>query len=169
MGYGGNGPKCPLPLISGTPLQNIGTQSVQLVYGPMPSNHVSRQDVWSFQFRNASDQAWKTAYSFPGTEFFPEDFEVMNFFTSCSPSSFLTSHILVVKFLRENDNAIGKVVLDDDKIKRNLGGKNEVVQTLFSEKERIEALENYFGIRLTDSQKEGIGSRPSALARGGTS
>ncbi|BAE60588.1 unnamed protein product [Aspergillus oryzae RIB40] len=97
-------------------------------------------------------------------EFFQRDFEVMSFFTSCHSDCFLTSHLLVVKYLREGDEVYGKIVLDDDKIKKNDGGKNVLLQTCMTERARVEALKDQFGIELTEEEQNGIQGRMSALA-----
>ncbi|KAE8358849.1 hypothetical protein BDV27DRAFT_169138 [Aspergillus caelatus] len=140
VGYGGNGPRCPLPLVKGSIHKNIGTQTMRLVYEPLPG---SRQRQWIYQTRNAEDQP---------------------FFTSCHSDCFLTSHLLVVKYLRERDEVYGEIVLDDDKVKKNQGGKNVLVQMCMTERERVKALKDQFGIELTEEEQKGIQGRMSALA-----
>ncbi|KAE8344319.1 hypothetical protein BDV24DRAFT_148920 [Aspergillus arachidicola] len=161
VGYGGNGPRSPLPLIGGPVHENIGTQTMRLAYEPLPG---SRQRQWIYYTRNAEDQPWIHNYAFTEMEFFQRDFEVMNFFTSCHSDCFLASHLLVVKYLREGDEVYGKIVLDDDKIKKNEGGKNVLVQTCMTERARVEALKDLFGIELTEEEQNGIQGRMSALA-----
>ncbi|KAB8265341.1 arylamine N-acetyltransferase 1 [Aspergillus pseudonomiae] len=160
VGYGGNGPRSPLPLVDGPIHENIGTQTMRLVYEPLPG---SRQRQWNYQTRNAEDQPWIHNYAFTEMEFFQRDFEVMNFFTSYHSDCFLTSHLLVVKYLREGDEVYGKMVFDGDKIKKNEGGKNILVQTCMSERERVDALRDQFGIELTEDEQNGIQGRMSAL------
>ncbi|KAI9035558.1 uncharacterized protein KD926_003260 [Aspergillus affinis] len=88
-------------------------------------------------FRNASDQPWTPAYAFTEMEFTLRYFEVMNFFTSRRSDCPLTSRLLVVKFLRTDDDGIyGKLILDHDRVKKNVGGKSILVQTCTTEKER---------------------------------
>ena len=106
------------------------------------------------------------------------DFEIMNYYTNMSPDSFQRTQMLVVKFLRREegggedgeaerevngedgarrgDLVYGKVLLIDDVVKQNLGGRTQLVQVCKSEAERIRALEMYFGIVLTQEQREGI-------------
>ncbi|KAE8420924.1 arylamine N-acetyltransferase 1 [Aspergillus pseudocaelatus] len=160
VGYGGNGPRSPLPLVEGSIYENIGTQTMRLVYETLPG---SRQRQWIYQVRNAEDQPWIHNYAFTEIEFFQRDFDVINFFTSCHSDCFLTSHLLVVKYLREGDKVYGKIVLDDDKVKKNEGGQNVLVQICMTERERVEALRDQFGIELTDEEQKGIQGRMSAL------
>ncbi|KJK66050.1 N-acetyltransferase [Aspergillus parasiticus SU-1] len=148
------------PAIEGPIHENIGTQTMRLAYEPLPG---SCQRQWIYYTCNAEDQPWIHNYAFTEMESFQRDFEVMNFFTSCHSDCFLTSHLLVVKYLREGDEVYGKIVLDDDKIKKNEGGKNVLVQTYMTEKARVEALKDQFGIELTEEEQNGIQGRMSAL------
>ncbi|KAJ5698097.1 arylamine N-acetyltransferase 1 [Penicillium macrosclerotiorum] len=160
VGYGGNGPRCPLTLSNGNVTPNLGSQCVRLVRDSLPG---SRQQMWMYQFRNADDQDWISGYAFSEIEFFLRDFEVMNFFTSRSPGCFLTSKLLVVMFLRDEERIYGKIVLDHDQVKRNLGGKSEVIQICYTEDERVEALEKYFGLHILVEEKAAIKGKSSSL------
>lgn len=91
----------------------------------------------------------------------------MNYFTSSHPDeSFQTKTVLVVKFLRRDGEGeggnggetgiYGKVMLVNGDVKRNLGGKTSLVKTCVTEEERVEALKEYFGITLTDDERESI-------------
>jgi arylamine N-acetyltransferase len=163
VGYGGNGPKVPVPLISGSVVHNLGNQDLRLVRGTTTVSSDGQQGRWIYQFRNAEDQAWAVGYSFTDIEFTLKDFEVMNFFTSRSPDSFLTTKILVVKFLQEDGIITGKVILDQEQVKKNTGGKNVLLQTCQTEKERVQILENLFQLKLTEEEKIGIRGRISSL------
>ena len=163
VGYGGNGPRLPLPLISDSPVHNIGTQDLRLIRETNKSLPVGQQDRWIYQFRNGQDQAWAFAYTFTDIEFTLKDYEIMNFFTSRSSDSFLTLKILVVKFLEQDGNIVGKLILDQDQVKKNTGGKNELVQICQNETERVEVLENLFRLKLTEEERNGINGRVSSL------
>ncbi|RJE17571.1 Arylamine N-acetyltransferase [Aspergillus sclerotialis] len=165
VGYGGNGPRAPLPLaLDEASHNNIGTQEVRLIRNPDASSCNPQQNLWLYQFRNSETQPWVSGYAFTDIEFTFRDFEVMNFFTSGSRDCFLTSRLLVVKFLRMDDRIYGKLVLDHDRVKKNLGGRSEVLQTCTTETERVNALEHHFGLRLTQDELSGIKGRISALA-----
>jgi arylamine N-acetyltransferase len=163
VGYGGNGPKVPLPLISGSVVHNLGTQDLRLVRETTIGLSDGQQGRWIYQFRNAEDQAWAIGYSFTDIKFTLKDFEVMNFFTSRSPDSFLTTKILVVKFLQENGNITGKIIMDQEQVKKNTGGKNTLLQTCQTEEERVQVLEKLFKLKLTEEEKNGIRGRISSL------
>lgn len=80
----------------------------------------------------------------------------MNYWTSTFPQSFQRLQVLVVKFLRNGADIVGKVMLVDGKVKRNMGGKTEIVKECRDEDERVRALKEYFDIDLSDEEIMGI-------------
>lgn len=70
-----------------------------------------------------------------------------------------------MKFLRSEvgGEVVGKVMLTGPEIKRNMGGKTELVKVCKSEEERVQAIKEIFGISLTEEQALGITGRISAL------
>lgn len=95
------------------------------------------------------------------------DSEVMNWWTSHSPGFYQTRTVVLIKFLRrprrgvggeqeEVEEIYGKRMLINGIMKGNLGGKTEVVMECKSERERVEVLERYFGISLTDQERVGM-------------
>ncbi|PYI26901.1 arylamine N-acetyltransferase 1 [Aspergillus indologenus CBS 114.80] len=169
VGYGGDGPILPVPLLVTTPevtLPNLGIQELRLLYDTVPGlSYQEGQKLWAYQVRNGADQSWRPCYAFSDLEFRPRDFEVMNFYTSQSPASFLTTRILVIRFLQREGQIYGKVVLDQDKVKVNTGGKSVLVQTCATEAERVEVLRERFDVILAGEEQEAIYGRTSALAR----
>lgn len=163
VGYGGDGPTIPLPLTADMVTPNIGTQELRLLYGNVPGLSDRRKDIWTYQFRNSVDQPWKPAYAFFEIEFFRQDFEVMNFYTSRSASCFLTSRLLVIRFLRKERKVYGKIILDQEKVKENQGGKTVLIKTCQTENERIRALRDHFDINLTETEKRAIFGKDSAI------
>ena len=122
----------------------------------MPDASEPNQKVWIYQYRNNQDQEWNSYYAFPEFEFFDADLRQMNYWTSTSPTSFQTMRTLCVKFIRSKDTIVGKVMMVDGSIKRNMGGRTEIVQECKSEHERVKALKEYFDISLTAEEIEGI-------------
>lgn len=151
--------------------KNLGSQEVRLVHGLMPKQRLREPKVWLYQYRNSPDKEWNSFYTFMEIEFFAEDFEVQNWY-----AGFHTIHrrmVVGVRFLREGEsiefphggrkhedetevNIIGKVMLVNDTIKVNLGGKTQVVEQFHTEEERVKALGHYFGIRLTEEEVNAI-------------
>lgn len=56
----------------------------------------------------------------------------------------------------EEATVIGKVMLADGVLKRNMGGRTEVIRVCQTEAARIEVLKEYFGIHLTEEERQGI-------------
>jgi arylamine N-acetyltransferase len=165
VGFGGEGPTRPVRLVEDSPIHNLGTQELRYVYEPLPQNaprpFTAPQKYWIYQYRNGPDKPWNSFYCFGEQEFLVNDFNVMNFFTSAG-KTFQRVTILIVKFIRntpldtEVARITGKLMLVNGTVKRNLGGRTEVVQQCHSEAERIDALKRWFGITLTDEEQGGI-------------
>jgi arylamine N-acetyltransferase len=161
VGFGGDGPTMPMPLISEQPMRNLGAQEVRLVYDRIPQQVDKGQKFWIYQYRNGPEREWNSYYCFPGLEFMPEDLVVMNHYTSTyqGGTNFQTRRVLVVRFLRERREIVGKVMLVDGEVKRNLGGRTEMVMVCEREEERIRALGEHFNVSLTAEEVAGINGR----------
>lgn len=166
VGFGGDGATKPLPLIPDHITPNIGTQELRLTrdFLPTQTERTPGLERWIYQYRNAPQNPWNSFYSFSDAfEFSPIDFEAMNFYTSAHPQSFQTRQVLVVKFLRRlkegsttEQEVYGKRMLVDGVVKENLGGRTRVVERCRTEKERVEALERWFGICFSEEEREAI-------------
>ena len=149
------------------------------------------QKMWIYQYRNGEHLPWNSYYAFHELEFTHDDFEIMNWYVSQNPESFQTFTVLVVKFLRraiskENGEEgstpmdtqmdwkepshrigqaeiYGKVMIVNSEVKRNLGGKTELIKSCKTESERVDALKEYFGIELKQDEIEGIQGTATVL------
>lgn len=157
-------------------VNNLGTQDVRLRRGVFPET--MRQEanpVWFYEYRNAKDSAWNVYYAFGEWEASLWDLECANFWVAHHPDSFQRKQILAVKFIRssvqkiaankgtnENGesqseiNILGKIMLADDVVKVNMGGKTKILKQCKTEMERLEALKEHFGIYLTNEEQHGI-------------
>ena len=181
VAFGGDGPTAPLPLQDGLITRNLGSQEVRYIFSTLhqlPKRPYSEPSkFWIYQYRNHPEQEWRSFYCFQEVEFLKGDFDVMNLYTGPNGPTFQTTTVLVVKFLkdgedtagiyhslhvragedmRQSSRVTGKLMLVNEKIKRNMGGKTEVVEECVNEKQRILALSKWFGIRLTNEEEEGI-------------
>ncbi|CZT13472.1 hypothetical protein WAI453_012432 [Rhynchosporium graminicola] len=178
VGFGGDGATKPLPMISGHISTNLGSQEVRLLHSTIPEQVEQSKPLWIYQYRNGRDREWNSFYAFPEVEFTEADFEVVNFYTSgwVGEGNFQTRTVLGIRFLRgrvgeegeeeEEEGIVGKVMLVDEVVKRNDGGKTSVVKVCGSEDERVEALREYLGIVLTDEEREGVRGRNVELGVG---
>jgi arylamine N-acetyltransferase len=165
VAFGGDGATKPLPLVEGHVTHNMGTQEVRLIKDHIPAqiDRRSHTKMWIYQYRNSYIQTWNSFYAFYEVEFSAEDYDVMNWYTGHSPESPQLGGLLVIKFLRRQKTdgkgkheIFGKRMLVQDTVKENLNGKTIIVETCTSEKDRIAALEKWFGITLTEAEIKGI-------------
>lgn len=127
----------------------------------------SEQKVWIYQYRNSKEKEWNSFYSFAEVEFFQEDFEVINRFTSWDARQ--KGNYWVVGFVRngetfglpfkiegedtnnllaEDVHVIGKIMFVNDVVKLNMGGRTRVIDSFNTEDERLAGLKKYFSISL---------------------
>lgn len=174
VGFGGDMPTVPVPLVTPSPVlhNSIGTQEIRLERGRIPGMRApesSGQAFWIYQYRNAGDQPWHAAFCFTETEFLERDLEVLNWYTSRDPRCFQTFTLLVVKFLMRGGEeggkgeVYGKLMLVNDEVKGNLGGKTRLVKKCETEEERVQVLKDMFGMTLTREQREAIAGRAAEI------
>lgn len=132
----------------------------------------------------SGDGAWEPQYCFSTLEFMPQDYEVMNLYTSTSPRLFFTQKLVCTRFLLEGEDGnclpgvapadedearlvdakiVGQIILNENVVKRRIGDRSEVVEECQTEQDRAKALEKWFGIRLTVGEKRGIRGMVSEL------
>ena len=162
----------PLPLVDGFETVSVAPRKIRLQYKPIPEHSQEEEEdmqkMWCFDVcyaptgDNSADK-WIPTYCFTMTEFLPQDYEMMSWFTSTNVRCFFSRSILCTRMIMDEDKEeiIGDVSLFNDAIRRTVGGKREVVKTLTTEKERVAALKEFFGISLTAEQEAGISSEVS--------
>ncbi|RDA85189.1 hypothetical protein CP532_2370 [Ophiocordyceps camponoti-leonardi (nom. inval.)] len=180
VAFGGDGPTSPLAMDgSATAMRNLGEQEVRLVRSVIPKQRLREPILWVYQYRNGAGAEWNSFYSFAEMEFFQEDFEVQNWWTAARTLHRWT--VLVVRFLRRGEplrfprgegwrdeevgdvDVVGKVMLVNDVVKVNMGGRTQVVHRLETERDRREALWEYFGIRMSQDEADLIQGWDMAL------
>lgn len=159
VAFGGDGPTAPMPLRDGVVMRNLGLQEVRLAYERLPR---SVHKFWVYQYRNGPAKPWNSFYAFTDSEFLEADFGSINYFTSQAPT-FQKTTVIIVKFLlgpdeeaKGENKVIGKLMLVNGVVKRNMGGKTEVVAQCSTETERLEAIKKWFGIEFSDEEIAGI-------------
>ncbi|POS70536.1 hypothetical protein DHEL01_v211068 [Diaporthe helianthi] len=171
--------------------KNLGSQEVRITRGLYPGTVCGGEanKVWFYEYRNRPEDEWNRYYAFGDHEASSWDLECANYWVSSNPESFQRKQVLVVKFLRgscedawkeglieaadasSNSRSImipgvetcGKIMLVNGQLKRNLGGKTDILKICRTEEERVESLKEYFGIILSDEQKQGIKGFQTAL------
>ena len=157
VGFGNNGPIQPLLLDPSAPhTLHIAPAEARLVLGNISHTTDPDQKLWQYQHRIDPRSEWQTMYGFTELEFLPKDYEIMNFWTSQSRQSFFTYQIVVVKMVLEGDEVVGTLILSGGDVTKRVKGKTEHLRTCKTEEERVQALEDVFGLRLTDEERRGI-------------
>ena len=157
VGFGGNGPTQPLLLdTQHYPIKNITPADVRLIYDNIPENTDRNQRLWIFQHRNDPESPWLSMYCFTELEFLPQDYETMNFQTSQSRTSWFTYKIVVVKMILVEGEVVGTLMLVGGNLKRRIKGRMEDLKLCKTEEDRVQALEDWFGIKLGTDEKAGI-------------
>lgn len=163
VGFGANVSTRPLPLEEGRTCQGIFKREMRLVYEKIAQNSDPTQKVWIYQYRDPPAEEWRSAFCFTEVEYRPDDYTVMNFFTSHNPQSWFLKDVVTVKMIMEEDELIGSLILFNGELKRKVGGKTEVLENLKTEDDRLRALKRWFGIELTEVERRGIKGLVSEL------
>lgn len=136
-----------------------------MIQGTMAKQTRPENKVWIYQYRNNAGREWNSFYSFTNIEFFQDDFEVINRFTSWD--ALQKGNRWVVKFIRSEEadelpvlegkimnrtegeiGVIGKVMFVNDIVKLNRGGRTHVVDSFKTEEERRLGLKKWFALSL---------------------
>nr|XP_001401938.2 arylamine N-acetyltransferase 1 [Aspergillus niger CBS 513.88] len=158
VGFGGNGPTRPLPLKEDSVSVCMAPTEMRLVHEALPEYVDQTQKVWIYQIRYTPDSRWIPMYSFLGTEFLPQDFEIMNYATSQRPTSWFTQSLVCARmFMDEAESEVqGMYILAGREVKKRQFGQSEVLETLESDADRVKALAKWFDMHLRDYEAEAI-------------
>jgi arylamine N-acetyltransferase len=138
---------------------------MRLIKDNIAPNTDPDQKLWIYQSRETPEGPWLTNYCFTELEFLSTDFEVMSFKTSAARTSWFTYRVVCVKFIQDEkkEELIGTITLMGDVVRRRIRGKTEPLATLENEKQRVDALEKWFDIRLKEDEIAGIRGMVSSL------
>ncbi|KAK8195302.1 uncharacterized protein BKA78DRAFT_330587 [Phyllosticta capitalensis] len=161
VGFGPNGPTRPLRVdknTSETTCAQIAPAHMRLVWKNIEGNTDPNQRLWVYQYRRNQDSAWQDLYCFSEMEWLPQDFQLVNYYTSTNPKSWFTQTVICSKMVidsPENPELIGSMILQNS-LTMCIHGRVESQQTFKCEEDRLRALDNVFGIGLTRSEQDGI-------------
>lgn len=168
VGMGAMGPNLPYPLQQGFETTSIVPRKIRLQLRAIQESYASPSaapKLWCYDvcYNPISDggegeNAWVPTYCFTETEFLPQDYEMMSWYTSTHDKSFFTKYVTATRMLMDEagEKIVGNQTLFKDTIREMVGGKREVLKECKTEEERVRALDDFFGIRLTDEEKEGL-------------
>jgi arylamine N-acetyltransferase len=97
-------------------------------------------------------------YCFTETEFLPQDYETMSWFTSTHPSSFFTKYVTCTKMIMDDakEKIVGNDTLFVGTVKESIGSTRKVIRECATEDERVQALKEVFDVTLTEEEKSSI-------------
>lgn len=153
VGFGAGSTR-PLPLEVGTVWS--GLKQMRLVHENIAPNTDPEQRLWIYQSRNSDADEWMDTYCFTELEFLPQDYEILNFFTSQNPKSWFTQAIILAKFEMDKEELVGMVTMIGAEVKRSRGEQTETLKSCKNEGERVTAFKTWFGIELDESEIRGI-------------
>ena len=159
VGYGVDGPSCPLPLQSGDICTGLPGQQLKLEKKNLAQHTDPDQAVWVYSQRREPND-WQEIYHFPDVEMFSEDFEVLNHYAITKS---LWSQVVVAQrftldaaVVSRSTKSSGTIILIRNQLKSRMGQDQEIVRTIETEEERISILKEDFAITLTDDECGGI-------------
>ncbi|KAK1574168.1 arylamine N-acetyltransferase 1 [Colletotrichum navitas] len=167
VGFGKGGAMIPVPLHrdSGAEFTTVAPLRGKLVYERLEQNTDPGQRMWVYYSTDSADGPFRQRNCFTEQEFFPEDFEVMNHAVMSLPTSYFVKTVLCVRTMLnpETKKADGTIALHKNEVKRKIGDKLELLETLKNEAERVRAIEKYFDIALTPGEQKAIKGMPQEL------
>jgi len=154
----GPGPTCPVPVKECVEVKAGSTAASHRLITQNYSNNFI-QPKWILQNRFSPTDEWRPVYQFTLTEFHTRDFEVMNYFTSTNRHIFFTHKLIGSLKIMDKDtkDIVGAVTLEHDKFKKRINGESEVLRICKNEDDRVDALEKWFGIVLSEKERKAIG------------
>ncbi|EEQ84892.1 hypothetical protein RJZ56_001282 [Blastomyces dermatitidis] len=158
VGFGPNGPTRPLLLEEDKPATTFAPAQMRVVKSNISANVDRSQRLWMYQTRPDLESDWRDAYCFYNIEFLPQDYEILNFWTSQHPTSTFKQKFICTKFLlsEAEDDIIGTLALTGVDVKQNINGNVEKIAILNSEADRVSALEKWFNVHLHPMEVRGI-------------
>lgn len=169
VGFGAKEPIHPVPLRDGHEFALLGSSMGRLDFKHLQKHSPAAQNdpnqrLWVYSTRMSADQSWEEMYSFTETEFFPEDFEMMNYFVSTRPDSWFVQEVVAYRMVMDRHrNLVGEVTLRGNVLTVRENGQQDVVTKLSSEEERVKVLETHFYVTLSEREKRSISGLVSEI------
>jgi arylamine N-acetyltransferase len=168
VGMGNMGPQLPYLLQDGHEQVSVPPRKIRLQLRPIPESYASATNgveppkLWCYdvclKLGDDGEDKWTPHYCFTETEFLPQDYEIMSWFTSTNKVCFFTYSVVVMKMLLDDaeQQVIGHLTLFNDKVMKNIGADREMLRDLKTEQDRLDALKEFFGIELTPEEQANV-------------
>ncbi|KXJ88815.1 hypothetical protein Micbo1qcDRAFT_197147 [Microdochium bolleyi] len=169
VGMGAHGPNMAIPLRDGFQTPSIAPRLVRLQLRPIAESYASAPSgqarpgppaLWCYDCCYQPSEAdptanvWTPVYCFTETEFLPQDYEMMSWYTSTNPRSFFTRYVTCTKMLLDEagEEIVGNLTLFIDTIRKQVGASRSVEKVCKTEADRVQALADVFGVVLTEDE-----------------
>ena len=169
VGMGAMGPNMPYPLRDGFETTSIAPRKIRIQLRSIAESHAKQSSsgagspkMWCYDLcyepTGTAEDKWVPVYCFTETEFLPQDYEVMSWFTSTHERSFFTRYVTCTKMLMDEakECIVGSVTLFKGDIRESIGTSRRLVLECKTEDERLQALRDIFDVTLTDEERNGI-------------
>lgn len=175
VGFGANGPSSAIPLHTEQEHSHVGPARMRLVRESLAQYVNQDCKVWIYQHKIDEGASWVPMYSFVDFEFIPDDICCINLGPSTMTTSWFTQKIVVTRFTtaaerdvrsekfgyteelsRPMDQISGTLIINHDQLKWRHGGHTILNKEFRNDQERIDALQQYFGIVLSTEDREAI-------------
>lgn len=173
VGMGAMGPNLPYPLRDGFETTSVAPRKIRLQLRSIAESYAkpSRSSsgsagapkMWCYDLcyepNGSAEDKWVPVYCFTETEFLPQDYQMMSFFTSTHRgSSFFTRFVTCTKMIMDEakEKIIGNVTLFGGTVRESIGSDRKVLKECTSEDERVAALAEIFDVKLADDEREAI-------------
>lgn len=159
VGFGTWEPMQPIPLQDNHTFTQIAPRLGKLEYRSISQHSDPSQRVWVYSTQEDPSAPWEERNMFVETEFFQADYEAMNLSTMSAPTSFFVQNVIGMRGILDEEKGTvdGVYTLFGNKVKRHMrNAEAEVVAELETEDERVRAIEEYFGVRLSALERRGI-------------
>jgi len=165
VGMGAMGPNIPYPLQDGFETTRIAPRKIRIQCRPIAESYAKNRTsgspkMWCYDFcyepAGNADDKWVPVYCFTETEFLPQDYEVMSWFTSTHPSSFFTRYVTCTKMIQSGEKIVGNNTMFKGTVRETIGSNRRVLKECTTEEERVQSLAGIFDVTLLDEEITGI-------------
>lgn len=150
---------------SGPTRPHIAPASARLQWRNISGNTDPDQRLWVYEHRINESSDFQVTYCFTELEFLPSDYGIMNYFTSTSARVFFTRVIVAEKKIASEDgeSLVGTLILGNGDVKWRINGEKKKEIAFENDDDRVKAIEEHFGIKLSQVERDSIHGLPSAL------
>jgi arylamine N-acetyltransferase len=166
VGMGAMEPNMPYPLRDGFETISIAPRKIRLQLRAIAETYASEAalapKMWCYDVCygpvSNDESVWTPTYCFTETEFLPQDYEVMSWFTSTHESSFFTKSVMCTKMIMDEEKGfiVGNRTLFGDSVQETIGAEKMMLKECKTEVERVQALEELFDVVLTGEERDAV-------------